>query len=265
MMNCNPNSTPAAQAALGTDEDGESMTETWNYRGICGMLLYLSTNTRPDIAYAVSQVCRFGVNPKQSHASAVKTILRYLKKTENKGLRIKPQNKAFNLDLYVDADFCGLFGREDPRNPDSVRSRTGYIILLSGWPIVWKSQLQTHLSQSTLEAEYSALSSSLRVLIPLRWLIEEMIKETDCHQLDDSRVHATVFEDNQSTYFLATNQRITSRTKYLLAKWHWFWDAYNRKEFTIVKCPTHEQYADYLTKSLPRATFETNRGAVQGW
>ena len=165
----------------------------------------------------------------------------------------------------MDADFCGLFGREDPRDPNSVRSRTGYIAILSGWPILWKSQLQTHLSQSTLEAEYSALSSSLRVFIPLRWLIEEMIEKTDCKKLQDFRVLATVLEDNQSTYFLATNQKITSRTKYLLAKWHWFWDAYNRKEFSIVKCPTDKQFSDYLTKAQPRFVFEQNRKYVQGW
>ena len=50
MTNCNPNSTPTTQTALGADEDGEPMEETWTYQGICGMLLYLSTNTRPDIA-----------------------------------------------------------------------------------------------------------------------------------------------------------------------------------------------------------------------
>ena len=265
MENCNPNSVPAAQAALGADKDGPPMEDHWNYRGICGMLLYLSTNTRPDITFAVSQVCRFGQEPKKSHATAVKTILRYLKKTCNEGIIVKPSNKQLNLDLYVDADFCGLFGREDPRDPTSVRSRTGYIALLCGWPIIWKSSLQTHLSQSTLEAEYSALSSSLRVFLPLKRLIEEMIRKTRCKMLENARVHATVFEDNQSTYFLATNQRITSRTKYLLAKWHWFWDCYNKSEFSIVKCPTDQQHSDYLTKAQPKAVFKQNRKAVQGW
>ena len=265
MENCNPNSVPAAQAALAADVEGPPMEDPWNYRGICGMLLYLSTNTRPDITFAVSQVCRFGQNPKKSHASAVKTILRYLKKTENEGITINPEANRFNLDLYVDADFCGLFGREDPRDPNSVRSRTGYIAMLCGWPIIWKSALQTHLSQSTLEAEYSALSSALRVFLPLKKLILEMIERTKCKSLEGVRLHATVFEDNQSTYFLATNQRITSRTKYLLAKWHWFWDEYNKGEFSIVKCPTDQQRSDYLTKALPKVAFEQNREAVQGW
>ena len=265
MEDCNPNSVPALQKPLGTDEDGESMTESWNYRGICGMLLYLSTNTRPDIAYAVSQVCRFGHNPKKSHASAVKTILRYLKKTQDKGIIVRPDYNELTLNLWCDADFAGLFGQENPRNPESVKSRQGYIAILCGWPIVWKSQLQGHLSQSTLESEYSCLSTALRMFIPLKNLIKEIIAETKCPKLKDARVHASVFEDNQSTVYLVQNQRITSRTKYLLARWHWFWDMYNKGEFTIIKCATDEQKADYLTKAQPRATFEANRFAVQGW
>ena len=138
-------------------------------------------------------------------------------------------------------------------------------MLLSGWPLIWKSALQTHLSQSTLETEYSTLSSSLRVFLPLKRLIKEMIDTTKCKALENTRIHATVFEDNQSAYFLATNQRITSRTKYLLAKWHWFWDQYNQGEFSIVKCPTDQQFADYLTKALPKIVFQRNQLLVQGW
>ena len=88
MVDCNPNATPALQAALGADEDGEPFNEKWSYRAIVGMLLYLSTNTRPDIAFAVSQVCRFGSDPKKSHASAIKTLLHYLKGTADKGMII---------------------------------------------------------------------------------------------------------------------------------------------------------------------------------
>ena len=265
MLDCNPNHTPARQQQLSADEDGESMNESWNYRAICGMLLYLSGNTRPDIAFAVSQVCRFGNNPKQSHATAVKVILRYLKKTIDEGITVNPNQNRFAYDMYCDADYCGLYGSEDPRNPDSVRSRTGYIIMLGGWPILWKSQLQQHLSQSTLEAEYISLSSSLKVFLPLKLLIEEIIEKTNCHDLEDTTLHSTVFEDNQSCYYLATNQRITSRTKYLLARWHWFWDQYNQGHFNIEKCASRDQRADYLTKSLSRELHENNRSAVQGW
>ena len=68
----NPNKTPTTQLALPSDPDGPPMTETWSYPSVVGMLLYLTTNTRPDIAFAVSQVARFNSAPKQSHATAVK-------------------------------------------------------------------------------------------------------------------------------------------------------------------------------------------------
>ena len=50
------------------------------------MLFYLSMNTRPDIAFVVRQVAWFNSNPMQSHASAVKMIIRYLSTTSDKGI-----------------------------------------------------------------------------------------------------------------------------------------------------------------------------------
>lgn len=61
---------------MGIAPDGKPF---WTYPSIVGMLLYLTTNTRPKIASDVSQVARFTHNPKQSHATAVKIIIRYLK------------------------------------------------------------------------------------------------------------------------------------------------------------------------------------------
>ena len=229
------------------------------------MLLYLSTNTRPDIAFAVSQVCRFTSNPKKSHASAVKMILRYLKGTMDKGMIIRPTKNLLELNLYVDADFCGLFKQEDPRHEDAAKSRTGYIIILGGWPMVWKSVLQDGSSQSTTEAEYCALSTALRVLLPLQRLIKAIVDRCPSPKFEGSLLHSTAFEDNQSAYYLATNQKITNRTRYYLTKWHWFWEQYRNKEFAITKCPTAEQQADYLTKPLALPEFRNNRSLVQGW
>ena len=98
MTECNPNRTPTTREALGSDPEGKPMEDSWNYRSIIGMLLYLTTNTRPDIAFAVSQVARFSHNPKNSHASAVKTILRYLAGTKDKGVIYKrPKKLVFGL------------------------------------------------------------------------------------------------------------------------------------------------------------------------
>lgn len=156
----------ASSKVLGIDPDGPTMKENWSYPSIMGMLLYLSTNTRPDISYAMSQVARFNHNPKQSHAQYIKMILCYLKGTCDKGMIMKPTG-ALALDDWADADFCGLFCSDPNSSPTSVKSHTGYIITLSGVPLVWHSQLQSEISLSTTESEYIALSQSLCTLLPV--------------------------------------------------------------------------------------------------
>jgi Reverse transcriptase (RNA-dependent DNA polymerase) len=260
----NCNWTPASQVALGIDPDGPAMQETWSYRSIVGMLLYLSTNTRPDISFAVSQVARFSHNPKKSHASAIKSIIRYLNRTSDKGMIIKPTGNLA-IDCYVDADFAGLHGRDPDRSPSSAKSRTGYIITLGGCPIVWKSHLQSEITLSTLEAEYSALSSAMRTLLPLRAMLVEIIAGIKLPHTFEATVRCQVFEDNNGALLLATNQRITNRTKYFQVKWHFFWAHVRDGTIVIVKVDTLEQWADYLTKGLNRESFERVRKLVQGW
>ena len=263
LEDCNPNWTPARAEALGSDPDGEPFDEEWNYRSIVGMMLYLSTNSRPDIAFGVSQVCRFGFAPKKSHGKAVKMIARYLARTANKGTIVEP-SKDLRLDLYCDADYAGLHKQEPDRSPDCAKSRGGYIIMLSGCPIVWKSSLIQEICLSTMESEYIMLSKSLRILLPLKRLLTEMCAHVQLPTEVQTTIRASVFEDNQAAFLLARDHRLTNRTKYLLTKWHWFWSFYP-KEFSIHKCDTRDQRADYMTKGLVRDPFENNRRGVQGW
>lgn len=264
MTDCNPNWTPAIQQTLGIDPDGELMNEDWSYPSIVGMLLYLSTNTRPDISFAVSQVARFNHSPKRSHASAIKTIVRYLHRTSDKGMIVRPTGDL-SIDCYVDADFAGLHGRDPDYAPTSAKSRTGYIITLGGCPILWKSQLQTEISLSTLESEYSALSASMRTLLPLRSMLSEVVVALKLPPQLKSTIRCRVFEDNNGALLLATKQRITNRTKYFLVKWHFFWSHVQNGEVVVMKIDTTEQWADYLTKGLNREVFERIRKLVQGW
>ena len=97
MTDATHKSTPAATSPLGTDKFGEPFKEEWSYPAAVGMLLYLSSNTRPDIQFAVHQVARFSHCPRQSHAQAVKRILRYLASTSSKGTIFTPDlNKGLD-------------------------------------------------------------------------------------------------------------------------------------------------------------------------
>jgi hypothetical protein len=89
-----------------------------------GMLTYLSTSTRPDIAFAVHQCARFCTSPKRSHELAVRHIVRYLKGTKDRGYILRPSSHH-NVDCYVDADFAGLWSTTTSHDPISVKSLTG--------------------------------------------------------------------------------------------------------------------------------------------
>ena len=266
MEACNPNKTPAHKISLAKDPDGELMNETWNYRSIVGMLLYLSSNTRPDISFAVSQVARFCHNPRKSHASAVKMIVRYLAGTVDQGI-IVPPVKSLKLRCYVDADFAGLYKQDPSTDSSSAKSRSGFIIFLGSCPLIWKSYLQSEISLSTLEAEYAALSGALRVVLPIINIVTQAATIIETPDGFEAVFHneCIVFEDNNGALTLATNQRITSRTKYFNVKWHHFWQHVKDGTIKIEKIPTTDQLADYLTKGLTREIFVRLRKMVQGW
>ncbi|MHA7927784.1 MAG: Ty1/Copia family ribonuclease HI, partial [Marinobacter sp.] len=261
---CNRNWTPAAQLALGSDPLGKPFSESWEYSSVVGMLLYLATNTRPDIAFAVSQVARFNHSPKASHAKAVKQIVRYLAGSADKGISFKLSNKL-DLLCYVDADFAGLYKREPDRDPTSVKSRSGFIISLGGCPLVWRSKLLTEIALSTLESEYAALSQAMRALIPIRRLILDAARRLKLPDTLVSTISAKVFEDNNGALQLATTQRITDRTKHFLLKYHFFWHHVRQGVINIAKIESALNVADYLTKGLDRTTFERLRKIIQGW
>ena len=102
---------------------------------------FLKKSTRLDIGYATHQCARFSLNPKDSHAKAVKYICRYLKGTKKKGLILYP--KDYYFDNWVDADHPGNWKvLESEDEPTTAKYRTGYVITYAKCPIVWHSKLE---------------------------------------------------------------------------------------------------------------------------
>jgi hypothetical protein len=258
-----------ADSFLPLDEDGESAHEIYNYASVAGMLQYLQGHSRPDISFAVSQASRYTFNPKRSHELALERIGRYLKGTIDGGLILKPDlnESKYKIDIYVDAAFASGWGTELGTNPDSVKSRTGYIIEVMGCGVLWCSKLQPCIATSTMESEYTALSMALRAAIPLievTTAINKGLKFTTTKLLT---FKATVHEDNMGALRLAQLEpgRNTPRSKFYALKLHWFRSWLKPKEIEIIHCPTKDQKADYLTKPLGPTMFEACRLLSMGW
>jgi hypothetical protein len=77
MSDCKPCSTPVDTQAKVSSDMPPPIRGPTAYRSLARALQYL-TFTRPDIAYAVQQVCLHMHDPREPHLTAAKPILRYL-------------------------------------------------------------------------------------------------------------------------------------------------------------------------------------------
>ena len=245
---------------LTKDVNGTPRKETWNYRSLIGMLNYLVNCTQPDLAYAVHQCARFCVDPKSSHEQAVKRIIRYLlylKRHKRLGIRYRP-NIMKSIACYVDASFAGEWNRAWSEEPSSVMSRTGYIILYAGCPIIWCSKLQTEIALSTTESEYIALSQSLRDVIPLMNLLSEL-QDVFPKGKETPIINVTVFEDNKGCIELVNTPKMRPRTKHIGLKYHHFRQHVADKTVTVQYIDTKDQIADLFTKAMAEPQFNALR------
>ncbi len=146
----------------------------FNYRLIVGKLNYLAQTSRPDIMYATHQIAKYSADPRVPHGDAILYLVRYLKKTRNIVIRFNP-DQAKEFDCYCDADFSGNWNRAFAHNdPSTAKSCSGWIIYYAGCPIIWASKLQSQVALLTTEAEYIAMSMSLRDVLPIMHLAKEM-------------------------------------------------------------------------------------------
>ena len=157
MLKCKPMTTPMSTTGMLTVVDGAllSSADMTEYRSIVGGLQYL-TITRPDISFAINRVCQYLQSPRDTHWSAVKRILRYIRFTVSHGLHIRPTSSGC-LSAYSDADWAG--------NPDDRRSTRGYVVFFGSNLIAWSARKQATVSRSSTEAEYKVVANATSEII----------------------------------------------------------------------------------------------------
>lgn len=244
-------------------EDSEDFDNSFNYKSVIGKLGYLEKGSRPEIAYITHQCARFSSCPKKEHGEALRYLGRYLHATKDKGTIMKI-DKSKGLEVYVDADFAGNWDPVDTKSPDTARSRHGYAIYYAGCPILCKSQLQTEITLSSTESEYTGLSYALREAIPLINILNKItVNITIPNPLP--KIHCKVYEDNAGAVEIASNHKYRSRTKHLNVCLHHFRHYVTTKQIEIVKIHTSNQIADIFTKPLEAETFTSLRKLLLCW
>jgi len=180
-------------------------------------------------------------------------------------MKITP-SKKLNLDCYADADFAGLWNAELPNDPTCVKSQTGYILMLGGVPVSWSSKLQSKIALSTTEAEYSALLTAMKELIPLCQLIDELTLALGVKQSKEEQ-SSCVFKDNRGALTLANTEMPMPmpRTKHYAIELHWFHEHCVQGQIEVKAIDTKVQLADIFTKGLDPQDFERKRRLIIGW
>jgi len=197
MTDCKPCSTPVDTNPKLSAAEGAPLVNGTDFRSLTGALQYL-TFTRPDIAYAVQQVCLHMHDPREPHLAALKRILRYIRGTLHLGLLLRPSTQS-DLLVYSDADWAGC--------PDTRKSTSGYAVFLGDNLVSWSSKRQNAVSRSSAEAEYRAVANAVAEVSWLRQLLVELHVPL--------RRTALVYCDNISTVYMSSNPVQHQRTKHV--------------------------------------------------
>ena len=129
------------------------------YASAIGSIMYAMLCTRPDVCLAISLTGRYQSNPGVDHWTAVKNILKYLKRTKDMFL-VYGGDKELVINGYVDASF--------DTDPDVSKSQTGYVFILKGGAVSWCSSKQSIMAGSTCEVEYIAASEAANERVHFR-------------------------------------------------------------------------------------------------
>ena len=188
--------------------------DTTLYRSLVGQLVHISRVTRPDIAHAVGKVSRFNQEPRTSHLTAVKDIIRYLICTKRWELQLggctrdmhgSIPSKGLRIEGFADSDYAS--------DPDRRRSCTGYVLKVGGSSISWMSKLQATPALSTTESEYMAMCAAARESQYLRSMLAEIGIGANGPTL--------LWGDNQGAIALVKNPAHHERTKHIDVQYHY--------------------------------------------
>jgi hypothetical protein len=197
--------------------------------------------TRPDIAYAVTKLSQFAVNPNKDHLDRAMYICRYLLGTSDYALVYNGKSDG-GLLAYADSDWAS--------DPITRKSTTGYLVKLANGVFCWNSRAQKSIALSSTEAEYMSLADTSRQLVWIQSLFEEI-----------SIILAPIplCGDNQGSIFLASNPVQEKRIKHIDICYHYICEVIHAKKIELFFIEGSENPADLFTKNLGRIKFQKFR------
>ena len=211
------------------------------YASAIGSIMYAMLCTRPDIAFAVSATSRYQANPGDGHWKAVKDILKYLRRTKEMFL-VYGGEADLKVEGYTDSSFQS--------DVDDSKSVSGYVFIINGGAVSWKSSKQSTTADSVTEAEYIAASEAAKEAVWMKKFIAELgVVPT----IEDP---VPLYCDNNGAVAQAKEPRSHQKSKHILRRYHLIQEIVCRGDVKVERVPGTDNVADPFTKVLSRAVFE---------
>jgi hypothetical protein len=209
------------------------------YQGIIGSLMYLASQTRPDILYAVCAHARFSKSPTESDREGAVRILHYVNNTPDLGLKLY-SGEGIVLYATVDASYaCHT----------DLKSHTGCTLHLgrTSGSIFSLSKKQTVTADSSTVAELIAAHLAAHEIMWARNFLQELGYP--------QQNPTTLFEDNMSTISLILNKGNGQRSKHIDLRYNFVREQVVNKILAMVHLPGVDMTSDILTKPLGPTAF----------
>jgi hypothetical protein len=205
--------------------------------------MYAMICTRPDISYAQSVVSRYQGDPGECHWTTVKTIFKYLRRTKDMFL-VYGGDDELSVRGYTDASYL--------TDSDDSRSQSGYVFVMNGGAVSWKSSKQDTVAASTTEAKYIAAFEAAKEAVWIRnFLMDLGVVQGASNPLD-------VYCDNNGAIAQAKEPRRHHKDKHILMRYHLLREIVDRGDIKLCKIHTNANVADPLTKPLPQPKHEAH-------
>ena len=143
--------------------------------------------------------------------------------------------------------------RTGSRDEQQRRSRTGFTLTVNGGPIIWRSKLQTATAQSSTEAEFTALQSTVR---EVRW-VQNVLAEVGVLRCKPTEIH----QEKLGAISWTEQTQGLRNVKHVEVKYHYVRDSVDQGRIAVSYVPSSDNFADPFTKALIGENFERLRAA----
>ncbi|GKB77274.1 hypothetical protein Tco_0944169 [Tanacetum coccineum] len=208
------------------------MMEKPNYRKSRGAKTPTEVQRMRRVPYASAQ------NPGEIHWTAVKNILKYLRNTKDMVLvyGAKPEDEL-KVSCYADVSF--LIDKDD------TKSQTGYVFVLNGGAVDWKSAKQSTTAMSSIEAEYIAAAEALMEAVWMRKFIDGL-----GDVMPSIKRPMKMLCDNELALVVASDPGILKRARHFQRKYHYICEVIQEGEIVLKKVHADDNVADPFTKPM---------------